>query len=211
MIMKSLKTINSIEEWKFIPGCSYYQVSNLGRVKSLDKYITFNNNGTLCTILKKGKILKPVLLNQGYLAVSIVFDNKERKLCKIHRLVASAFIPNPNNLPYINHKDEVRTNNRMDNLEWCTPKYNSNYSDTGRKTGAKIINRKDLSRPVEQYDLEGNFIAEYPSINEAQRCTGISETCIINYCRGYYINYSTGKKVNVNHAGGYKWKYKEKV
>ena len=204
--------MNKVEEWKLIKNCSYYLVSNKGRVKSLDKTVSFNNHGTMCSYVKKGRILKPSLLKQGYLAVSIFYDDiPEKKLCKIHRLVAETFIPNPKNLPYINHKDEVKTNNNVDNLEWCSPKYNSNYSDTGRKAGDKMFNRPDTSKPVLQFDMEDNFIAEYPSINEAERQTGVCETCIINFCRGYYTNYKNGKKVNVNHAGGYKWKYKENL
>lgn len=199
------------EEWRQIKGTSYYQVSNLGRVRSLDKVISFCNHGTMCTYVQKGRILKPVLLRQGYLAVSIFYDgNKKAKLKKIHRLVAEAFIPNPNAFPIINHKDEVKTNNRVDNLEWCTNKYNSNYSNTGRRAGDKMFNRKDISRPVQQFTMDGKLIAEYPSIMEAVRQTGICETSIGCCCKGYYkYGKNREKRSNVNHAGGYKWKYKK--
>lgn len=194
------------EVWKPVTGYSYYEVSNLGKVRSKDKYVK-SRKGDGNKYLKKGKLLTPVLLAQGYYAVSLITDDgTNKKSCKIHRLVAEAFIPNPNNLPLINHKDEVKTNNRVDNLEWCTNKYNSNYSDTGKKAGLKTLNRADTSKCVCQYTLDGTFIREYPSIKEAQRVTGILHKDISNCCRGYYMCY--GRTINCNHAGGYKWKYK---
>lgn len=197
------------EVWKPVAGYSYYEVSNLGKVRSKNKYVRCRKQGD-AAYLKKGRILKPVLLTQGYYAVSLVSDDgKVKKLCKVHRLVAEAFIPNPNNLPLINHKDEVRTNNICSNLEWCTSKYNSNYSDTGKKSGLKMLNRNDTSKCVCQYSMDGVFIAEYPSIEEAHRATGILHKDISNCCRGYYLYY--GKIINCNHAGGYKWRYKRNL
>ena len=108
-----------MEEWKSIPGYEgLYEVSSYGRVKSLERYKS--NNGGIQLI--KEKILKPHNTKKGYLTVQ--FHNK---IFKVHRLVAQAFIPNPDNLPMVNHKDEDKTNNNVDNLEWCTAKYNSNY------------------------------------------------------------------------------------
>ena len=108
-----------MEEWKSIPGYEgLYEVSSYGRVKSLERYKS--NNGGIQLI--KEKILKPHNTKKGYLTVQ--FSNK---IFKVHRLVAEAFIPNPDNLPMVNHKDEDKTNNNVDNLEWCTAKYNSNY------------------------------------------------------------------------------------
>lgn len=194
------------EVWKPVAGYSFYEVSNLGKVRSKSKYVKCRKQGN-STYLKKGKVLKPILLEQGYYAVSLISDDGgSKKLCKIHRLVAETFIPNPDKLPLINHKDEIKTNNKFDNLEWCTNKYNLNFSDNGKKAGLKLLNRSDTSKCVCQYSMDGTFIAEYPSIKEAHRATGILHKDISNCCRGYYLHY--GKTINCNYAGGYKWRYK---
>lgn len=113
---KHFNLYNMEEIWKYIQGYEgLYQISNLGRVKSL------NYNHT-----KKEKILQYRINERGYKYISLCVNNI-RKSFKIHRLVAEAFIPNPHNYPCINHKDEDKTNNCVDNLEWCTYKYNSNY------------------------------------------------------------------------------------
>lgn len=105
-----------IEIWKDITGYEgLYQVSNLGRVKSTQYFHGTNE-----------RILKPISTHNGYFRVHLRKDGK-LKTFKIHRLVAEAFIPNPDNLPQINHKDEDKTNNRVDNLEWCSARYNCNY------------------------------------------------------------------------------------
>lgn len=112
------------EFWKDIKGYEgFYQVSNLGRVKSLAKYQK-GNGGSI--FWRKETILKPANSGRGYLMV-VLIKNKKRKSYILHRLVADAFIPNPYNLPQVNHKDENKTNNVVSNLEWCDNKYNSNY------------------------------------------------------------------------------------
>lgn len=88
---------------------------------------------------------------------------------RIHRLVATAFIPNPNNYPVVNHKDKIRNNNCVENLEWCTVAYNTRYS---------------ICKPVIQMSLDGKFIAEFESVTEAAREYGISATLIRNCCTG---------------------------
>lgn len=115
--------MNKKEIWKDIKGYKgYYQVSNLGRVKSLDRYSIDRRGGKH---FLKGIILTPYLC-KGYLRICLHVNGKQKQLA-VHRLVAEAFIPNPNNYPQINHKDENKTNNTVDNLEWCTAKYNNNY------------------------------------------------------------------------------------
>lgn len=115
------------EIWKDIPGYEgLYKVSNLGNVKSLKR------NGI------KGIILKGEKDEFDYKRVTLCKKNKTKKY-KVHRLVAQAFIPNPNNLPQINHKDENSKNNNVENLEWCTAKYNSNYGNHNEKIRQRML------------------------------------------------------------------------
>ena len=108
------------EEWRSIEGYEgQYEVSSYGRVRSLDMYVKSCYGSYR---LRKGKILSPGIRPDGYLVVSLKY-----KMFRVHRLVAQAFIPNPDNLPQVNHKDEDKSNNRVDNLEWCDSKYNNNY------------------------------------------------------------------------------------
>lgn len=109
----------------------------------------------------------------------------------VHRLVASAFIPNPHDFRYVNHKDENKSNNKVSNLEWCNMAYNNAY---GSRTSRYISTR---SKAVLQYDLAGNLIGEYSSATEASQATGIYRRSICSCCNGRYLS-----------AGGYKWKYK---
>lgn len=112
-----------MEIWKDIKGYEgLYQISNYGNVKSLERVIEDNKG----SYIKKEKILTPTINNRGYYHIGLR-NNSKTKYYYVHRLVAEAFIPNPNNYPIINHKDEDKTNNKVDNLEWCTPKYNANY------------------------------------------------------------------------------------
>lgn len=111
------------EVWKPIKGYEgIYEVSNYGRIKSLQR-IRNNKNGL---ITLKTSIRKPQVSRGGYLCV-ILRKHNDPKYHYVHRLVASAFIPNPNNYPFINHIDEVKTNNQVNNLEWCSRLYNNNF------------------------------------------------------------------------------------
>lgn len=118
------------EIWKDIEGYEgYYQVSNLGRVKSMERLITYTNSkGVTSHFPVEEKIIVQRTDRGGYRRVSLKKD-KGRKLCLVHRLVAQAFIENQDNLPLVNHKDENRGNNNASNLEWCTSKYNLNYGN----------------------------------------------------------------------------------
>lgn len=112
--------MNNEEIWKDIIGYEgLYQVSSLGRVRSLDRYDSNNH-------FLKGRILKLSANGKGYLKVALN-SNGKAKTYSVHRLVLQSFIPNPDNLPQVNHKDENKTNNNVDNLEWCDNSYNLNY------------------------------------------------------------------------------------
>lgn len=157
-----------IEEWKDISGYEgLYEVSNLGRVR------------------RNGKILKP-LKDSGYLRAHLSKNGIAKKVL-IHRLVAFAFIPNPNNYPEINHKDEDKTNNTVENLEWCSREYNINYGTRNER----------VSKPVLQYDRLGNFIREWPSGLKAEEELGINNGNISSCCSG-----------KVKTAGGFVWRFK---
>lgn len=183
-----------IEEYKEL-----YQVSNCGNVRSL------NYNKT-----KKIRVLKTIISNSGYIQVGL-HKGGNMKLCTIHRLVAQAFIPNPNNLPIVNHKDYNKSNNHVDNLEWCSYKYNNNYGDRNIKLSNSLINNDKISIPIFQLDLKGNFIQEFPSSIEAARSLeksnlNAASINILKCCRG--IADTQYGSVNRKTAYGYKWKFK---
>ena len=122
-----------IEEWRPIKGYEgLYEVSNTGRVRSLDRYDSNNH-------FLKGRILKLYTRKGGYLFVQLHLNGKGKNYL-VHRLVAIAFIPNPDNLPEVNHLDEDKTNNRVENLEFCDRKYNINYGTRTDKVRNTAIN-----------------------------------------------------------------------
>lgn len=125
-----IEKVNTGQEvWKDIKEYEgKYQVSDLGRIKSLSR-VTKNSKGEFKT---KEIIMKPTKATNGYLLACLWKNNKQSKV-NIHRLVANAFIDNPNNYKEINHKDEDKTNNRVENLEWCDHKYNMNYGNIKEK------------------------------------------------------------------------------
>ena len=144
---------------------------------------------------KTNKFLKPSLNTSGYETVEL-FNEKGSKRFLVHRLVATAFIPNPNNYPMVNHKDEVKNNNDVSNLEWCTAKYNLNYNELPKRRAAhtdysaEIYKKTALNasrsrwRTVYQYDREGNLIGVYKNKKDASLQTGIPHSCICRACNG---------------------------
>lgn len=182
-----------------IPNWPRYEVERDGTVKN--------------TIT--GHVLKPSVSTTGYSTVELFADGGKHRRLSVHRLVAEAYIPNPNNYPCVNHKDEIRTNNNVENLEWCTHKYNSNYGhakDRAREAlkGFRASNRikeqarengRKRSRAVVQLTRTGEVINRYKSGKEASIATGLSHSHIIECCAGK--RYKT--------VGGYIWKYEGSV
>ena len=168
-----------------------YQVSNLGRVKHLEFTRPNLLTGGISTI--KEKILKQRLTPFGYYTV-LLSKNSKRKWHFVHRLVAQAFIPNPDNLPIINHKDENKLNNEVKNLEWCDYLYNSNYGTRNKRLSETKTNNTYNTKPVLCVEI-GRI---YPSVREAARQTNIPNTHISACC----LN-----KPHYKTAGGYHWKY----
>ncbi len=156
------------EIWKDVQGYEgLYQVSNLGKVKSFRGSCKFGK--------PKELLLKPTLINSGYGVVTL-YSNEKRKKFQIHRLVATAFIPNPMNLPCVNHKDENKLNNSVENLEWCTYEYNNNYGT------ARIRTSYTQSTPIEQKTLEGYPLATYQSIRIASTLLNVRYGTIKEWC-----------------------------
>lgn len=182
------------EIWKDIRGYEgLYQVSNLGNVKSLN----WRNQG-----VQKNLWLKPH--NRGYLQVELAKDGK-KKCFVVHRLVADAFVPNPNGFPQVNHKDEVKTNNASENLEWCTRSYNAKYSLVRHpeRTPNGCVHRRgcrhkgaNTNTPIAQIGANGEVVKVWGCSRDIFLETGMSDWSISECCRG-----------NRKTAYGYKWQY----
>lgn len=181
------------EIWKPIRGYEgLYEVSNLGRVRSLARTDTGYRCGRKPTYDKE----LAYYLVRGYYAV-VLYKRGKQKHFLVHRLVADAFIPNPNNYPQINHKDENPKNNIVDNLEWCTGKYNVNYGKRKEKW-LEHENVKAQKKAVIQVSKDGNFINEFESMTEAAKCLGLNKRDICACCRG-----------KQSHTHKTYWRYKE--
>ncbi len=183
------------EIWKDIEGYEgKYQVSNLGRVRSLDRYVekAVHPGFPPSTVLCKGRILKQGYCRCGYAHVCLTKKGVPNKIARIHRLVARAFVQGYYEGAVVNHKDENPKNNRADNLEWCTQKYNVSYN------GASYRARENRRKMVVQMTKDCKVIATFESSREASRQTGIRNGNICAACSGRY-----------KQSHGYIWKYKE--
>ena len=174
-----------MEHWKDIIGYEgLYQVSDLGRVKSLNYLHTGKER-----VLRAGKD------KDGYLLVTLCNSGK-KNYYSVHRLVAEAFIPNPDNLPQVNHRDENPLNNAVSNLEWCSVGYNINFGTRNERVAKALTNHPMKSKPVYQYTKDGSLVHLYPSAMETARQTGYAQGNISACCRGEY-----------KQAYGYIWSY----
>ena len=181
-----------LETWRDIEGYEgLYQVSDFGDVRRLA--------GNGC---KKTRVLKPAKYGCGYLYVNFCKNNKVKKH-KIHRLVATAFIPNLYNLPEVNHIDEDKTNNRVDNLEWCTSKQNCNHGTRNERIADALRGMKcpyvteAKSKKVLQLTLDGKIVREWSSTKECGR-NGFDQGAVSKCCNGK-------RKMHK----GYRWMYAE--
>ena len=172
------------EIWKDIKDYEgLYQVSNLGRVRSV----------------KRDKVMSLLTRQHGYKSVQLHGNGGNKrgfKTFSVHRLVAEAFVPNPDGKLEVNHINEDKTDNRAENLEWMSHKENSNHASRPERIGNAHRNNTRTSRPVEQLTLDGQHIATYPSISEAERQTRVPRGCIHATCNGV-----------CHQSKGYKWRY----
>lgn len=185
--MKKEDSLKNKEIWKDIPEYeNLYQISNLGNVKSLDKTIKDTKGRKY---QKKGIILKQRYDKYGYKYVKLTKKGKQKYML-VHRIVAKVFINNPENLPQINHKDENRTNNNVNNLEWCDCIYNNNYGNRNKKIQDRI------SKSIIQLDKNNNFIKKWKNSIEASKSLNINGGNIRSCCRN-----------ELKTAGGFIWRY----
>ena len=178
-----------MEVWKDIKEYKgLYQVSNIGNVRSLNKKDSLGRR-------VKGKIMKPVKRKDGYLHITL-HKNGKAKHFLIHRLVAEAFVENKNNYKEINHIDENKINNNINNLEWCNRSYNINYGEANKNRRKTLLNRR--GKKIIQFDKNGNEIKIFPSLMQVVRELGLSKSDLSQCCNG--------KRKT---TGGYRWKYIE--
>ena len=155
-------------------------------IKDTDGLYLISDDGKVFSV-RSNRLIKPQLNNNGYWRVELNI-NGEAKKYSVHRLVAETFIPNPNDYPVINHKDENPSNNHVSNLEWCTHKYNTNYGNRLEKyyehTHPCRGSANPQSKPIYQFDLNGKRIAKFGSAGEASRVTGLASNVIAKCANG---------------------------
>jgi hypothetical protein len=155
------------EIWKDIPGYEgYYRASSFGRVIGLEREVPRPIKGMKFTI--PGRIISTKKNKKGYWCITLCKNNK-RYHTRIHRLVALAWVPNPHNLPEVNHEDGDKDNNRPGNLGWTTRKGNMEHAKNNDLLNTRTNERHELSKRVRQSDLNGDLVKEWPSVNETGR------------------------------------------
>lgn len=185
------------EIWKDVEGYEgLYQVSNMGRIKGLPRIICDGKN-------IKERIFSIKNSKGDYLRFNLI-NGRLRKTIYVHRIVAEHFLDRMDGKDCINHINGIKSDNRVDNLEWCSYSENNKHSfdKLGRKPSflGKFGVNHSCSKSINQYDLYGNFISTYNSIQEAQKITGVLNQHISKVCKG-----------KLKQTGGFIWKYKEEL
>ena len=180
------------ELWQDVYGYEdFYEVSSEGRVRSKGRFV--NGNGG-SSFWKDGRILKPQTRKHGYLGVWL-YTGESKKQVSVHRLVAEAFCSREDGQTEVNHLNEDKQDNRAINLAWCTKSENCSYGNRPLSISTKNTNGKK-SKAVRQFTLSGEFVAEYPSLHEAERQTGFS-------CKNIHHAVRSSQRT----AYGYVWEY----
>lgn len=187
------------EIWRDIEGYKgLYQVSDQGRIRSLDRIVAHSRYGYKTL---KGRLLRPTKNGDGYFYINLYKDNHEKKY-KTHRLVAQAFIPNPENKEEVDHINTKRDDNRVENLRWATKLENNRNSLTRKKRSennpmrGKYGKDNPNSKSIYQISKDGNLIRKWEGIKEAARNTEVYPGNIVKCCQG-----------KLNASGGYRWIY----
>jgi hypothetical protein len=174
----------------------YYEVDQFGRVFGLDRSVVVVDGNRSYTKHLKGRQIKQAMHGKGYKVVTLTKDGKMANLY-VHRIVAEAFLPNPDNLPMVNHKDEDKANNFVENLGWCTAAYNRTYGNAVENHAKTLIGRKSEKRiPVIQRYVDGTFVKQFDSVSEAALAVQGAAGAISAVCKGK-------RKL----AYGYRWEY----
>lgn len=191
--------------WKIIPGTDeLYLASEEGQIMSADRDRLYRTRSAKGTYTRKGRILKQPLNSHGYPCVTIKFKDGSQQVIQVHQLIARTFIPNPNNLPQINHIDGNKQNNHVNNLEWCSARDNLLHAfRTGLNKGSHHMKGKCgrlhvNSIPVVAYNFDGSIYKEFESCCIAAKCLNMSSSSHISACLH-------GKRKT---AGGYMWRFK---
>ncbi len=168
-------------------------------MKGFERLYQVNDHGVIRSIAGRTKTLKPYQTPNGYMQVCL-YKGEESMKKYVHRIVAEAFIPNPDNLPEVNHKDENKINNHAGNLEWCSHQDNMKHGSRSKRQAETLQRNKKLWKAVDCFSMNGDLLHTFESAKEASQITGANHSAIIQCCN---------QKPKYKTAGGYVWKYHE--